>query len=155
VIASIPLVISTNDTARLVIDGSGNFDFKSGTVTTSNASASEVGYKGIPRGAGDAFVTGSYTLVLTDAGKQVIYSGAGGHTFTIPANASVAYPLGTVLTVTNIGSGNLSIAVTTDTMYLTGTALATSGTRTLAKGAVATILKVDTLEWLISGAGVT
>ena len=41
------------------------------------------------------------------------------------------------------------------TLVLAGTGAATTGTRTLAQGAVATILKVGTDRWYISGAGVT
>lgn len=102
-------------------------------------------------GAGIPVSTG-YTFVLSDANKAVVQSGASS-TVTIPANSSVAYPVGTTLTVVNNTSGNISIAITTDTMYLGGTA--TTGTRTLAQRGIATAYKVSSTVWFISGAGLT
>jgi hypothetical protein len=74
-------------------------------------------------------------------------------TYTIPANGSVAYPIGTVLTIVNIYAGNLSIAITTDTLTLAGST--TTGTRTLAQNGIATALKVSSTSWVISGSGLT
>lgn len=118
-----------------------------GIVTTPNASASEVGYKGTPQNVQG----GSYTLVLADNGKDIVYNGAGGHTFTIPARASVAYPNGAVFTITNFGSASLSIATTTNITYLDGSSLGTTGTRTLAKGATARVKIMSSTENIISG----
>jgi len=93
---------------------------------------------------------GNYTLVLADAGRMIWKgSGGSGETITIPANASVAFPIGTVITVVNQGGGTLSIAITTDTMQLEG--IGTTGTRTLADDGVATLLKVDSAAWLAIG----
>lgn len=96
--------------------------------------------------------TTSYTAVLTDAGKSIYMNGTS-LTFTIPANASVAYPIGTVLTIINGNSTSLSIAITTDT--LTKVASTTTGTRTLAQNGLATAIKVASTSWLISGSGLT
>ena len=62
--------------------------------------------------------TGNYTAVLADAGKDLVHaSGAGaGDTLTIPANASVAYPIGTLLGFVNLDSNSCSIAITSDTL---------------------------------------
>jgi hypothetical protein len=120
-------------------------------ITTPNTSASEVGFKGVPAN----LQSGNYTLVLTDAGKGPRYTGTGGHTFTIPANASVAFPDQTVIVITNGGSGSVSIAITTDTLYLAGTGYATTGTRTLAAGGMATLIKIGTAAWFISGPGLS
>lgn len=137
---------------RLSIDTSGNFDFKGGTVTTSNTSASEVGYKGIPLGNGGAnHSAGSYTLVLADAGK-VIYS-SGGTTVTIPANASVAFPDKTVVTIINFSGGNMTISITTDTLYFGG--VGSTGSRTLANYGMATLIKIGSTAWVIYGTGVS
>lgn len=97
----------------------------------------------------------NYTLVLTDAGKQIIHTSGGGagDTFTIPANASVAYPLGTVISFCNVDTNSVSIAITTDTLTLAGTT--TTGTRTLAQNGIATAVKVGTTSWLISGTGLS
>ena len=94
----------------------------------------------------------SYTTVLADAGKAIVESGAT-TTITIPANATVAYPVGTSLTFVNNTAGNISLAITTDTMYLAGSA--TTGTRTLAQRGVATAYKVSSTVWFIAGGGLT
>lgn len=109
------------------------------------------GFRGIPQNS----QSGNYTCVAADAGKEIFHpSGAGaGDTFTIPANASVAYEIGTAITFTNMDSNALSIAITTDTMNLAGTG--TTGTRTLAQYGTATARKITSTGWLISGVGLT
>jgi hypothetical protein len=97
----------------------------------------------------------AYTAVLADSGKVISHpsTDANARTFTIPANASVAYPVGTVLTFTNMTSQVVSIAITSDTMYLAGTG--TTGTRSLAQYGMASALKLTATTWLISGNGLT
>lgn len=98
----------------------------------------------------------NYTLVLADAGKVMYRTNADttARTWTIPANASVAFPVGTVVTFDNDGSsGNISIAITTDTLVLTGSG--STGTRTLAAAGQATAIKVTSTRWRISGNGLT
>jgi len=98
----------------------------------------------------------AYTLVLADAQKHILHPSADvtARTFTIPANASVAYPIGTTVTFVNQnGAGTVTIAITTDTMRLAGAG--TTGSRTLAANGVATALKVTSTEWIISGTGLT
>jgi hypothetical protein len=96
---------------------------------------------------------GSYGLLLADSGKSIYKaSGGAGETWTIPANTVVAFNLGTVITLVNDGGGDLSIAITTDTMALEGEP-ATTGTRTLADGGIATIIKVTATKWIIAGGG--
>lgn len=92
-----------------------------------------------------------YTLTLADAGTHILHpsSDASGRTFTLPANASVAYPIGTVITFINAG-GSVTIAITSDTMYLAGAA-ATTGSRTLDAYGMASAIKIDTTTWVISG----
>ncbi len=98
----------------------------------------------------------AYTLVLTDKGKHIYHPVADttARTFTIPANASVAFPVGTAVTFVNdVGAGAVTIAITTDTMVLAGAG--TTGSRTLAAGGIATALKVTSTRWIISGTGLT
>ncbi len=134
-------------TEVFAMDGSGNFDFKAGTVTSNNASASEVGYKGVPQNSQSV----DYTCVLADANKHVYETGSS-KTITIPANASVSYPIGTTLTIVAAANA-LTIAITSDTLRLAG--LGTTGSRTLAAYGVATALKVTSTVWHISGAGLS
>jgi hypothetical protein len=98
----------------------------------------------------------AYTLVLADAGKHILHPSADttARTFTIPANGSVAYPIGTAITFVNQASaGVMTIAITTDTMRLAGAG--TTGSRTLAANGIATCLKLTATEWIISGTGLT
>lgn len=105
-----------------------------------------VGYRNVPLNTQN----GNYTGVLTDSGKAIYKaSGGAGETITIPANASVAYELGTVLTFINNGGGNLTIAITSDT--LTWTQDGSTGSRILRNDGMATAIKVATTEWFISG----
>lgn len=117
------------------------------TVTaTGTIAANTLGYRGIPQNA----QTASYTLALSDAGKHISITTGG---VIVPANSGVAFPIGTTISVYNNSGSSQNISITTDTMYLAGTA--TTGTRALAQRGVATILKVNTTEWVISGGGLT
>jgi hypothetical protein len=53
--------------------------------------------------------TASYTLVLTDAGKQIDMSVAGANTVTIPTNANEPFEIGTVIWVCMQGAGITTI----------------------------------------------
>lgn len=118
-----------------------------GAITTGGFT---VGYLEAPFNQQDA----NYTLVLADSGKTVYHTSATPHTHTIPANASVAYPVGTILTFVNdTGAGNVSIAITTDTLrFIPG---GTTGTRTLAANGRATAVKMTATTWQIAGTNLT
>ena len=96
-----------------------------------------------------------YTAVLSDSGKTLYYSATGAAAFTIPANASVAYPTGTILAFVNDATGatNMTIAITSDTLVLSPGG--TTGSRTLAQYGRAVAQKVSATRWLISGTGLT
>lgn len=53
--------------------------------------------------------TASYTGVLADAGKIVRMNVGSANNFNLPANSTVAYPVGTQITVRQIGAGQTSI----------------------------------------------
>lgn len=121
------------------------------TMTFPPASAS-VGYINIPQNSQSA----AYTTVLADAGKHLLHPSADttARTFTIDSNANVAYPVGTAITFINQASaGTMTIAITSDTMRLAGAG--STGSRTLAANGVATAIKVEATEWIISGVGLT
>ena len=120
--------------------------------TVSTPTTTSVGYLGIPQNSRST----AYTLVLTDAGKHLLHPSADttARTFTIPANSSVAFPIGTAVTFINQnGGGVITIAITTDTMRLAGAG--TTGSRTLAANGIATAIKVTSTEWIINGVGLT
>ena len=138
---------TTIGTQRVAIDASGNLTIGSGSISDSKGDV-----RGIPQNSQSV----AYTLVLSDAGKHILHPSADttARTFTIPANASVAYPIGTAITFVNqSGAGTLTIAITTDTMRLAGSGA--TGSRTLAANGIATALKVTATEWIISGTGLT
>lgn len=91
-----------------------------------------------------------YTFALADAGKCVRMATAG--TFTVPANASVAFPVGTLISFFN-GTTACTIPITSDTMTLAGTS--STGTRTIAANGEGTLYKLTSTTWVISGAGVS
>ena len=95
-------------------------------------------------------VVGDYTFDITGKGKTVTFSGAvAAQTITIPANASVAYPIGTFLGFDNSGSVDISIAITTDALVWADDG--TTGTRTLSPGGYAVAQKVAATTWKIAG----
>jgi hypothetical protein len=135
---------TTTSVAKFGKTGSATFP---GAISTNGFTA---GYLEIPQNA----QAGNYTAVLADSGKHVYHAvAAAAATYTIPANATVAYPLGATLTFVNDSANNVTIAITTDTLVLSpGT---TTGSRTLATGGVATAIKVTSTRWIINGTGLT
>jgi len=127
----------------------------SGTLSNCTVDGTNtVGFRVIPQNA----QAGSYTLVLADSGKHIYHAlGDGAATYTIPAASSVAFPLGTAITFVNLSATAISIAITTDTMYLSSAG--TTGTRTLAQYGSATAVKVSGVSssgiWVISGSALT
>jgi hypothetical protein len=122
----------------------------SNTVTVDGTDT--VGFRVLPQNSQSA----AYTLVLADSGKHILHPSADttARTFTIPANGSVAFPVGTAVTFINQNAaGVVTIAITTDTMRLAGAG--TTGSRTLAANGVATAIKLTSTEWIISGTGLT
>jgi len=124
----------------------------SGTLSACTVDGTDaVGFRNIPQNSRSA----DYTLVLTDSGKHIFHpvGDNNARTFTIPANSSVAYPIGTALTFINMAVANVTIAITTDTLVLSSAG--TTGSRTLATNGSATCIKITSTSWLISGSGLT
>jgi hypothetical protein len=121
---------------------SGNLLTSNGTTWTSAAApSSAVQY---PQNSQSA----NYTLVLSDAGKQIFHpaSDANVRTYTIPANASVAFPIGTVVlfTVEN-GGTRVNVAITSDTL-VNGNGLV--GTQTVYPNNTLMCIKVTATKWM-------
>lgn len=108
--------------------------------------ADSVGYRGLPQNAR----SGAYVLGLSDAGKQVTNTTGG---WTIPANASVPFPVGTTIVLFNRSGSSQALSITSDTLRQAGTT--NTGARTVGNYGIATIIKVDTTEWWVSGVNVT
>jgi len=126
------------------------------TAGTTTTGASGIGYMGLPQ---NSATTLAYRLVAADAGKH-IYSTAT-RTITVPGNASggdpqVAFPVGTTIVFVNATGTVLTLSMdgtTSDTLLLAGTG--TTGSRTLAAFGMATLLKITSTSWIISGNGLT
>jgi hypothetical protein len=135
---------------------SGAFATQGGAIisaTTINDSAGTgytIGYRQMPQ---NSQTGATYTLVLADDGKHVYLNTGSTNTVTVPTNASVAFPIGTVVTVVNGNSGVCTISGPTTGLQLANGAAAT--TRSIATKGMATMIKVATDLWYVSGAGVT
>lgn len=90
--------------------------------------------------------TDSYTLVASDAGKTIEMNKTTACTLTIPANASVAFPVGTVINISQIGAGQVTVALTSDTLRSSGGKVKLTG-----QYSVASLYKRAATEWVLSG----
>ena len=142
-------IVGTTDSQTLTnktLSTGNTLDAGTAVSDTGTIAAGSPGFRGLPQNA----KTSAYTLALSDAGKHISITTGG---ITVPANSSVAFPVGTAITIYNDSSSSQNIAITTDTMYLVG--FSTTGTRTLAQRGLATLLKVASTTWVISGGGLT
>lgn len=90
-------------------------------------------------------VNGSKTLALTDAGTLQLVNG--GHTLTIPADASVAFPLGTEIELCQYSADRVTVAPAAGVTLLS----ADGSTQTAEQYAGATLKKVAANTWLLQG----
>jgi hypothetical protein len=117
----------------------------SGSVSDGGSNSYAVGYKELPQSA-----TTSGNLVLTDSAKH-LYVSAG---VTVPPNSTVAFAIGTVVTIINSSASAITITQGAGvTVRQTGTT--NTGNRTLAGYGMCSAVKVATDTWYISGGGLT
>lgn len=91
--------------------------------------------------------TASYTAVIADAYKDIEMNVGSANDFTVPQNSSVAYPIGTRITVWQYGAGQTTIQPDTNvTLRSRGAALKIAG-----QYGVAFLQKVGTNEWYVTG----
>ena len=96
--------------------------------------------------------TATYTTVIGDAFKLVTMSVAGANDFQIPTNANVAYPVGTVINVIQIGAGQTTIkAVTPGTTTISSTGATATTPKLRAQFSAASCIKVATDTWYVVG----
>ena len=97
--------------------------------------------------------TGDYTPVLADQYQVLVpMNKATAVNFTIPTNASVAYPVGTVITVLNKGAGTCTIKAVTSGTTTVLSAGAVAAQPTLGQYKTAACIKTSTDTWCIVGA---
>lgn len=89
----------------------------------------------------------TYTAVAGDAGGYIQFTNGSAVAFTIPPNSSVAFPIGTVMTIEQNGAGVITITAGVGvTLHSRGGFVATAG-----QYAVAQVKKVATDTWTIIG----
>jgi hypothetical protein len=120
-----------------------------GSTISDGTTAFKIGYLYVPQNAQSS----NYTLALTDNGKHVYSTNSGTQTITIPANSSVAFPTGAAITLVNNGTTAITLSAAAVTLYQAGTT--NTGNRTLATKGLATLLKVATDTWFVTGSGVS
>jgi hypothetical protein len=97
--------------------------------------------------------TVDYTAVLTDQYQVLVpMNKATAVAFKIPTNASVAFPVGTAITVLNKGAGVCTISAVTPGTTTVLSAGATAASPTLAQYKTAVCIKTATDAWYIAGA---
>lgn len=110
-------------------------------------------YNGLTSFTVNTAQTADYTAVLADAYQTITpMNKATAIAFKIPTNASVAFPVGTVLTVLNIGAGTCTISATTPGTTTVLSAGATAASPTLTQYKSAACIKTATDTWYVVGA---
>lgn len=97
--------------------------------------------------------TATYTAVLTDNRNKLITMSVGSaNDFLIPTNASVAFPIGSVINVIQIGAGQTTIkAVTSGTTTISSTGATATAPKLRAQYSAASCIKVATDTWYVIG----
>ena len=97
--------------------------------------------------------TADYTAVLTDQYQVLVpMNKATAVAFKIPTNASVAFPVGTAITILNKGAGTCTISAVTSGTTTVLSAGATSAAPQLAQYKTAVCIKTATDTWYVVGA---
>jgi len=110
-------------------------------------------YNGLVAYTVGAAQTADYTAVIADAYQVLeLMNKATAIAYKIPTNASVAFPIGTVLTVLNIGAGTCTISAVTSGTTTVLSAGATAAAPTLAQYKSAACIKTGTDTWYVVGA---
>jgi hypothetical protein len=97
--------------------------------------------------------TATYTVVLADADQKLVTMSVGSaNDFLIPTNASVAFAVGTVINVIQIGAGQTTIkAVTSGTTTISSTGASAIAPKLRAQYSAASCIKVATDTWYVIG----
>lgn len=96
--------------------------------------------------------TADYTAVLADQYQVLVpMNKATAVAFKIPTNASVAFPVGTAITVLNKGAGAVTISAVTSGTTTVLSAGAVAASPTLAQYKTAVCIKTATDTWYVAG----
>ena len=96
--------------------------------------------------------TADYTAVLNDQYQTLTpMNKATAIAFKIPTNAAIAFPVGTALTILNIGAGTCTISAVTSGTTTVLSAGAVAASPTLAQYKTAVCIKYATDTWYVVG----
>lgn len=94
----------------------------------------------------------TYTFALTDNGKLVTASNASAQTYSIPTNATTAFPIGTQINIIQIGAGQVTIqAASSGTTTVSSTGATATAPKLRAQYSSATCIKANTDLWYVVG----
>lgn len=94
----------------------------------------------------------TYTFALTDNGKLVTASNASAQTYSIPTNATTAFPVGTQINIIQIGAGQVTIqAASSGTTTVSSTGATATAPKLRAQYSAATLIKASTDLWYVTG----
>lgn len=149
--ASATLTLAGTDGKTLTVSNTLALAGTDSTTMTFPPVSASIGYINVPSNPQSA----AYGILAADAGYSIDHPAAdtNARTYTLPANGTIPLAVGTCISFSNMTAAVITIAVTSDTMYLAGTG--TTGSRSLARYGVATARKITATDWLISGTGLT
>jgi hypothetical protein len=108
--------------------------------------------KSIPQNQQSSF--SDYTLQLSDAGRHVYKDDGDGYGVVVPTNDSVAFEIGTVITIVSGNGWTYIYAADSMTTEVWGAGFnQTSTSFYIPNNSMATLLKIGTDKWMLSGAG--
>ena len=145
-----PNITSVGTLTGVTVTGNitgGNLIATGNIVGTTNGF--DIGYLEIPQ----VVLSANVTAALSDSGKHLYSTTAGNLAVTIPSNANVAFPIGSASTIVVQAAGNVIIDKQAGvSLYLAGNS--TDAGRVVSTYGMATVMKVATNVWFISGSGV-
>ena len=130
--------------------GSGSTGATGATGATGSGSTGATGATGATGSEGVSVnpqTSSNYTTVLGDANQLVTLSYATACTFTIPTNASVAYPTGTTLSVIQLGTGQITLTPASDAVTIDTPSSLTSR----AQYSTIAVVQVSANVWVATG----
>jgi len=94
----------------------------------------------------------TYTFALTDNGQLVTASNASAQTYSIPTNATTAFPIGTQINIIQIGAGQVTIqAASSGTTTVSSTGATATAPKLRVQYSSATLVKASTDLWYVMG----
>jgi hypothetical protein len=147
-----PVITSISNSGTVTIPtGTVTLATLTGTETLTNKTLTSVVYTQAL--LTPSFTTNAYTLVLGDQGDILLASnGSTAGTISIPTNASVAFPIGTQITIIQTGSGQLTIQATSSgTTTVNSTGATSTAPKLRAINSSATCIKTNTDTWYVVG----